>query len=230
MKILALETATIAGSIAIVDDGYGLISEVRVNLKIAHAERLMPSIQWILEASRVSIDDIDAFAVSIGPGSFTGLRIGLSTAKGLSYAANRPIVPVPTLDAFARTLPYCSYAICPMFNARKSQVYAALYTWENHECRKVMDEAAVAIDTLLKNIHERAVFLGDGAKLYRQQISGALGDRALFAPESRMSPSASTVAEIAIEKMGKGESADPVGLTPFYIRKSEAELRWKARK
>ena len=129
MKILALETATLAGSIAIVDDRYGLVSEVRVNLKIAHAERLMPSIQWILDASRMSIDEIDAFAVSIGPGSFTGLRIGLSTAKGLSYAAKKPIVPVPTLDAFARMLPYCSYMICPLFDARRSQVYAALYTW-----------------------------------------------------------------------------------------------------
>lgn len=227
MKILALETATLAGSIAIVDDSYGLISEVRVNLKIAHAERLMPSIQWLLDASRMVIDEIDALAVSIGPGSFTGLRIGLSTVKGLSYAAKKPIVPVQTLDAFARTLPYCSYMICPMFDARKSQVYAALYMWEKHECRKVMDEIAIELDTLLKNIHRPVVFLGDGAKLYRQQILDTLGDRAVFAPESRMSPSASSVAEIALEKIRNGESADPVSLTPFYIRKSEAELRWK---
>lgn len=228
MKILALETATIAGSIAIVDDGYGLVSEVRVNLKIAHAERLMPSIQWILNASRVAVDEIDAFAISIGPGSFTGLRIGLSTAKGLSYAAKKPIVPVPTLDAFARTLPYCTYMVCPMFDARKSQVYAALYTWEKNACRKVMAERAVDLHTLLTDIHEPVVFLGDGAKLYRQQILDALGDRAVFAPESRMSPSASSVAEIALEKMKQGESADPVRLTPLYIRKSGAELRWKA--
>jgi tRNA threonylcarbamoyladenosine biosynthesis protein TsaB len=228
VKILALETSTLAGSIAIVDDSYGLISEVRVNLKIAHAERLMPSIQWILGASRMSIDEIDAFAVSIGPGSFTGLRIGLSTVKGLSYAAKKPIVPVQTLDAFARSLPYCSYMICPIFDARKSQVYAALYKWEKNECRKVMDEIAVELDTLLENINGPVVFLGDGAKLYRKQISDTLGDRAVFAPESRMSPSASLVAEVALEKLSKGESADPVRLTPFYIRKCEAELRWKA--
>ena len=228
MKILALETATLAGSVAIVDDGYGLVSEVMVNLKIAHAERLMPSIQWILDASRMSINDIDAFAISIGPGSFTGLRIGLSTAKGLSYAGKKPIVPVLTLDAFARTLPYCAYMICPMFDARKSQVYAALYTWEKNACRKVMNERAVDLHTLLKTIHEPVVFMGDGAKLYRQKIQDTLGDRAVFAPESRMSPSASSVAEIALEKMGRGEAADPVRLTPLYIRKSEAELHWKA--
>ena len=104
MKILALETATIAGSVAISDDTSGLIGEVKINVRIAHAERLMPSIQWLLESSRVTIEEIDAFAISIGPGSFTGLRIGLSTVKGFAFATNKPVVSVPTLDAFARTL------------------------------------------------------------------------------------------------------------------------------
>src|SRR4030066_1575979 len=102
MKILAIETATVAGSIAIVDDSAGLIGEVRMDVKVVHAERLMPSIEWLLKASGIQINDIDAYAVSIGPGSFTGLRIGLSTAKGFSYATGKPVVPVPTLDAFAR--------------------------------------------------------------------------------------------------------------------------------
>jgi len=228
VKILALETATIAGSVAIVDDGYGLLSEVRVNLKVAHAERLMPSIQWILGASRIAIGEIDAFAVSIGPGSFTGLRIGLSTVKGLSYAAKKPVVPVPTLDALARTLPFCPHTICPLLDARKNQVYAALYSWDSGGCRKIMDEAAVEPAKLLENIRGPVVFLGEGAKLYRRLIMETLGSSAFFAPESRMSPMASSVAEIAIEKIARGESADPAGLTPLYIRKSEAELRWKA--
>jgi tRNA threonylcarbamoyladenosine biosynthesis protein TsaB len=127
MKVLAIETATIAGSAAVVDDELGLIGEVRVDVRVAHAERLMPSIQWLMESSRTSIKDIDAFAISIGPGSFTGLRIGLSTAKGLAYAAKKPLVPVRTLDAFARTLPYCRHMICPMFDARRNEVYAAFY-------------------------------------------------------------------------------------------------------
>jgi tRNA threonylcarbamoyladenosine biosynthesis protein TsaB len=227
MKILALETATLAGSIAIFDDNDGLISEVRVNLKIAHSERLMPSIKWLLDASRISIGDIDAFAVSIGPGSFTGLRIGLSTVKGLSYATSKPVLSVPTLEAFARTLPYCAYMICPMFDARKKQVYAALFRWEKNKFRKVMDETAVAPDVLLKEISEPVVFMGEGARLYKNQIIDALGDKALFAPEAGMSPSASAVAEIALEKIRQGETVDPVALTPVYIRKSEAEIRWK---
>ncbi|MBI5739426.1 MAG: tRNA (adenosine(37)-N6)-threonylcarbamoyltransferase complex dimerization subunit type 1 TsaB [Nitrospirae bacterium] len=227
MKILAIETSTVAGSVAIFDDSSGLIGEVRVDVRIAHAERLMPSIEWLMKASAVSIHDIDAFAVSIGPGSFTGLRIGLSTVKGFSYAAGKPVVPVRTLDAFARTLPFCSYQICPMFDARKNEVYAALYKWEDNTCKKVLPETALGPAELMKEIHERTVFMGDGARLYGEIISGALHDNAVFAPGSRMSPSASAVAEIAVEHIGQGLIADPVGLTPFYLRKSEAEIRWK---
>ena len=189
MKVLAIETATLAGSAAVVDDELGLTGEVRVDVRIAHAERLMPSIQWLMDSSRTSIKDIDAFAVSIGPGSFTGLRIGLSTAKGLSYAAKKPLVPVRTLDAFARTLPYCSHLICPMFDARRNQVYAAFYKWEDGRCVKIMPEIAIGPEELLKMIKEPVVILGDGAKTYRELIMATLKHNALFAPLTNMSPS-----------------------------------------
>jgi len=227
MKILAIETATVAGSIAILDDGAGLIGEVRVDVKVAHAERLMPSIEWLMKTSGVSVREIDAFAVSIGPGSFTGLRIGLSTVKGFSYATGKPVVPVPTLDAFARTLPFCSYMICPLFDARKKELYAALYKWDGGVCRKILPETAISPQELMEHIHERTVFMGEGAALYKEIIAGTLKDNAVFAPASRMSPAASSVAEIAVEKLKEGTVADPVSLTPFYIRKSEAEIRWK---
>lgn len=227
MKILAVETATIAGSVAVVDDAAGLIGEVRVDVKVVHAERLMPSIEWLLKASGVQIHEIDAFAVSIGPGSFTGLRIGLSTVKGFSYAAGKPVIPVPTLDAFARTLPFCNYLICPMLDARKSEVYSALYKWDDVECKKIMPETAINPAELLQRLHERTIFIGEGVKIYKELISDIMRDNAVFAPASRMSPSASTVGEIALEKLKQGAIADPVSLTPFYIRKSEAELHWK---
>jgi len=187
----------------------------------------MPSIEWLMKASGISIHEIEAFAVSIGPGSFTGLRIGLSTVKGFSYATGKPIVPVRTLDAFARTIPFCSYTICPLFDARKNEVYAALYRWEDNTCKKILPETAISPAELVKDIHERTVFMGEGARLYREIISSALHDNAVFVPPSRMSPSASTVAEIAAENLALGLIADPVSLTPFYLRKSEAELRWK---
>ncbi len=227
MKVLGLETATTAGSIAIVDDNEGLISEVKINIKVAHAERLMNSVDWLFKSSKISINEIDAFAISIGPGSFTGLRIGLSTAKGLSYATNKPIVPVPTLDAFARTLPFCSHFICPMLDARKNEIYTGLYKWGDEMLKKVIPETAIRPSDFLKEIKEPTVFMGDGVKIYKKLITDTLKSNAIFAPTSKMSPSASIVAEIVIEKLKEGIFTDPVSLTPFYIRKSEAEIRWK---
>lgn len=227
MKVLALETATLAGSVALVDEVCGLIGEVRVNVAVAHSERLMPSIMWLLDSSGISIRDIDAMGVSIGPGSFTGLRIGLSTAKGFAFSLNRPIVPVPTLEAFARTLPFSGHLLCPMLDARKGEVYAGLYRWEGGRCAVVAPERAVSPADLLEGISETVVFMGEGAVLYRNEITAAMNRRALFAPPSNMSPSASAVGELAIERLREGFSADPAGLTPRYIRKSEAEVRWK---
>ncbi len=227
MKILSLETATIAGSIAILDDCTGLIGEVRTDVKIVHAERLMPSIEWLLKTSKINIEEIDAFAVSIGPGSFTGLRIGLSTAKGFAYATGKPVVPVPTLDAFARTLPFCSHMICPLLDARKNEVYAALYKWEEGFLQKILPETAMHPEQLMEEINEPVVFMGDGIGKYRDLITNSLKTNAIFAPPSRMSPSATTIAEIAIEKIKQGIVTDPVSLIPFYIRKSEAEVNWK---
>ena len=229
MKILALETATVAGSVAIVDDNKGLIGEVRVDVKVAHSERLMPSVEWLLNASGLSINDIDAFAVSIGPGSFTGLRIGLSTAKGLAFSTGKPLVPVKTLDAFARTLVYCSYTICPMLDARKNEVYAGLYRWEDDLCKKIMPETAISPETLLSEIKGNGplLFTGDGTLKYHEVIEETLKKDAVFAPSYRMSPSASSVAEIAFETLEQSDLPDPVSIIPFYIRKSEAEVLWK---
>ncbi len=227
MKVLALETATLAGSIAVLDDIDGLIGEVRVNVKIAYAERLMPAVDWLLNASGISIGEIDVFALSIGPGSFTGLRIGLSTVKGFAFSENKPIVPVPTLDAFARTLPFSQHLICPMLDARKNQVYAGLYRWENNDCTKIMPETALKPDDLLGKINEPVVFLGEGAKIYRDRILELFGQQAVFAPPAKMTPSATTVAELAVQKIKEGITADPVSLAPLYIRKSEAEINWK---
>jgi len=225
VKVLALETATTAGSAAILDDEDGPIGEVRVNIKVAHAERLMPSIDWLLKSSHISIHDIDAFAVSIGPGSFTGLRIGLSTVKGFSYATQKPVIPVPTLDAFARTLPFCEYFICPMLDARKNEIYTGLYKWKKGICEKIIPETAINPPDFLKEIKGQTVFTGDGVRIYKELIINILGDDAIFAPPSKMSPSASNVAQIALEKLKEGIAIDPITLTPFYIRKSEAEIK-----
>lgn len=227
MKILALETATTAGSIALLDDSAGIIGECGVNIRVAHSERLMSSIEWLLNASRVTIQDIDVFAVSSGPGSFTGLRIGVSTVKGFCFASGKPAVAVPTLDAFARVLPYSGFPVCPMLNARKNEIYTGLYQWKGTEMIRVIPNSAVRPEDFLRELTGPAVFIGEGALLYRNLISEVIGEKAFFGPPSRMAPSAATVAEIALEKFLAGETADPVQLTPNYIRKSEAEIKWK---
>ena len=229
MIVLALETATTTGGIAIVKDT-SLIGEIRTNVKIAHSERLMGSVDWLLKTSDISVNEISAFAISIGPGSFTGLRIGLCTVKGLAYATDKPVIPVPTLDAFARSLHLCPYSLCPMLDARKNEVYTGLYKWKDGVCIKVIPERAVNPVVFLKEIKEPTVFAGDGATTYRKLIKDMLKDNALFVPPTRMSPSAVTVAEIAIEKIRSGFASDPLTLTPFYIRQSEAEVHFKKNK
>lgn len=157
MKILAIETSTILGGIAITDTSTGLIAEVRLNVKSTHSERLMTEIDHVLKQSGLMISDIDVFAVAIGPGSFTGLRIGLSTVKGFSYATGKPMVSVPTLEALAWNFPYCRYPVCTMLDARKKEVYAALFQWEGEGFIRLIDEMSMRADRFLEKIKETLV-------------------------------------------------------------------------
>ncbi len=118
MKILAIETSTMLGGIAIMGEAEGLIMEVRLNVRSTHSERLMSEIDHALKQAGMKITDMDVFGISIGPGSFTGLRVGLSTVKGFSYATGKPVVSIPTLEAFAWNFPFSPYPVCPMLDAR----------------------------------------------------------------------------------------------------------------
>jgi tRNA threonylcarbamoyladenosine biosynthesis protein TsaB len=235
MKILAVETSTMLGGIGLVDDSSGLFFEVRLNVKSTHSERLMPEIDHIMKQSGIELSDIDVFAISIGPGSFTGLRIGLSTVKGFSFATGKPIVAVPTLEALAWNLPYCRYPVCAMLDARKKEVYAALFSWEGKGFVRVIDETSLNVDRLLERIKgakgvgdfsdERIVFIGEGALLYKDGIVEALKERAIFPSSEKSVPSPATIAAMGIRKALKGEFSEPVSLVPFYIRRSEAEIK-----
>src|SRR4030043_141113 len=157
MKILAIETSTMLGGIAIVDDLSGLIAEVRLNVKSTHSERLVTATDYVLKQAGLKVSDIDVFAVAIGPGSFTGLRIGLSTVKGFSYATGKPIVSVPTLEALAWNFPYCRSPVCTMLDARKKEVYAALFKWDNNGCIRLINEVSIKVDRLLEKIKETLI-------------------------------------------------------------------------
>jgi tRNA threonylcarbamoyladenosine biosynthesis protein TsaB len=237
MKILAVETSTMLGGIAICDDAAGLIAEVRLNVKSTHSERLMTEIDHVLRRSSLTVSDMDVFAVAIGPGSFTGLRIGLGTVKGFSYATGNPIVSVPTLEAFAWNFPFSMYPVCTMLDARKKEVYAAVFRWDQEGFARLIDETSIRVEKLLRNLRgtgdnmeggfpcEKIIFIGEGAVLYKDKIVEEMGDSAVFPPAEKMIPSPENVASLGMKKALRGEFSEPVGLVPFYIRRSEAEIK-----
>jgi len=230
MKILAIETSTMLGGIAVMDES-SLIVESRLNVKSTHSERLMTEIEHCLKQANINISDIDVFAVATGPGSFTGLRIGLSTVKGFSYATGKPIVSVPTLEAFAWNFPYSKYPVCPMLDARKKEVYAALFEWKNEGFAKIVDEASIdpveLSKKLLRMSYDGFICAGEGVVLYRDKIKEILGSKALFPMPEKSVPSPANVAALGLKKALLKEFSEPVSLAPRYIRKSEAEVKWK---
>jgi tRNA threonylcarbamoyladenosine biosynthesis protein TsaB len=229
MKILAIETATMLGGIALLNDSAGLIAEIRLNVKSTHSERLMTGLDHILKQSSLTISDIDFFALSIGPGSFTGLRIGLSTVKGLSYATGKPVVTVPTLEAMALNFPYCKYPLCTLLDARKNEVYAALFRWDGDGFKRLLRESAMPVsklaETITQYIEDKVLLTGEGTLLYRDKIIKYLGERAIIASPEKMTPSPANVAILGIRKALKGEFSELSSIVPFYIRRSEAELK-----
>jgi len=225
MKILAIETSTMLGGVAVMGETEGLITEVRLNVKSTHSERLMTEVDHVLKQACMSISEIDVFGIAIGPGSFTGLRIGLSTVKGLSYATGKPIVSVPSLEALAWNFPYSAYPVCTMFDARKKEVYAAVFRWEDSGFKRVMAETSVKPYDLLKSLDGPVIFAGEGAQLYRETIVEMAGENALFPRWHFMVPSPSNIASMGLTKALEGVFSEPVGLVPLYIRKSEAEVK-----
>lgn len=227
MKILAIETSTMLGGLAVMDGRAGLVVEVRVNVEVAHSERLMTELDHALRSAGLAVNDMDALAVSTGPGSFTGLRIGLSTVKGLSYATGLPVVAVPTLEAFAWCFPYSPYPVCPMLDARKKEVYAGVFRRDGEEMKRLLPERSLKPRELALELkgYERVVLAGEGAMLYTEELSEVLGEGALYAPAHLTVPSPSAVAYLGLKKALKGEFSDPAAVSPFYIRKSEAELK-----
>jgi tRNA threonylcarbamoyladenosine biosynthesis protein TsaB len=228
MYILGIETATKTGSVAVVSEN-GVVAQYSLSIEVTHSERLMSTVDRVLKDTGIPLAEMNGFAVSIGPGSFTGLRIGLSTVKGLAFATGKPVAAVPTLQALARNLPYAAYPVCPLLDARKSEVYGALYQYEGADLVQMMPEAAIPINELAERISGKTIFTGEAAHIYRAEIKKQVGDRALFAPFSAVLPSAATVAETGLGIIHRGAQADPGSLTPMYIRRPEAEVAWEKR-
>lgn len=224
MKILGIDTATMMGSIGLIDDE-GVIAEYSLNISATHSERLMPAIDILLKDSGFSLNNIDGFSISIGPGSFTGLRIGLATVKGLAMGCNKPVAAVSTLEALAFNLSYAEYMVCPILDARKNEVYTAMFKSDGKGgMKRLVQDMAIDLQILLREYDEDIIFLGDAVDIYRERILDILKDRAHFAPKSRNMPSGASVAELGLKGLRDGRAADPANLAPFYIRRSEAEI------
>jgi tRNA threonylcarbamoyladenosine biosynthesis protein TsaB len=227
MRLLAVETSTLTGAVAVLDSG-AVVAESRVSVAVTHGERLMAAIDDVLRAARCGLADIDAFAVAQGPGSFTGLRIGLSTVKALGFATSKPVVGVPTLKALAWRLPYCAYPVCPVLDAKKNEVYAALYRTLEGQLEVLEAPRAVAPMTLAEELRTTVagpvVFVGDAVAPFATVFLDALGAHARLAPADLRLPSAVTVGELASQALLGGEAQDPASLVPLYLRPSEAEL------
>ncbi len=226
MKILAVDTATLYGGVAVYDDEEGSLSEHRVGGQTRQfSESLMEMIDLCLKNLSFSIKDIDCFAVTSGPGSFTGLRVGLSTVKGLAFATSKPVVTVSTLFNHAMMFPFIDDDICPVLDARKKEVYSAIYRWNDGSLITVLEEGVFSIEELLRSIDRKTVFIGDGIKVYGDRVRDALKDNARFAPASMYGGLPSTLARIAIQKARNNEFTDLSTFSPKYFRRSEAELK-----
>ena len=230
MKVLALDTSSLVASVALMDDRILLGEYILNHKKKTHSRELVFMIEKLLDNLQVSIKNIDLFAVSKGPGSFTGLRIGITTAKTMAYAMDKPVIAVPTLDALAYNIPFCEYIICPVMDARNNQVYAALYQWASNGQQRLSEYMAVKIEELVENVRkrigktgQRIIFTGDGVIIHADFFSNELGDKCTFTPYNLLFQRASSVAEIALNLFLNGERGDCFCLTPFYLRKSQAE-------
>ena len=226
-----METSTLTGAVGLLDGGV-VVADSRLNLAMTHSERLLLAVDQLLTTARWRLDDVDGLAVAVGPGSFTGLRIGISTVKGLALATGKPLVGISTLDALAWSLPFAGVPLCPILNARKGEVYGGLYRTEGGRLLRLSGHRAVAPTQLAEEIREMGlgpvVFLGDGVAPFREPIRDVLGPDAWFAPPGYRLPSATSLGELALAAFARGEAADPATLVPVYVRAPEAELARRA--
>lgn len=225
MKILSVESAALVASAAVCEDDK-LLCEIFVNTAKTHSQTLMPMIDSVLEQSETTLSDIDLIAVSNGPGSFTGLRIGVSAVKGLAHAKNLPVVGISSLYSMAYNLPFCQHLICPIMDARRNQVYNAVYEWESDNLNELISPRALGIDELLEELiqkNRKVVFIGDGVLPHKEHIINTLGDMAVFAPPSASLQRASALAAPARILFNQQKTTTCYELSPVYLRKSQAE-------
>ena len=230
MKLIALDSSGLVASCAIISDGI-LLAEYTTDYKKTHSQTLLPMLDEIARMTNFDPKEADAIAVAAGPGSFTGLRIGAATAKGLGLALGKPIVEVPTLMGLAYNLYDSPGLICPMMDARRAQVYNGLYRFRDHAITVEADQRALSVEDLTAELNQRGeavTFLGDGVDVYRDLLETFLTIPHTYAPVHLARQRASSVGALG-EKLYEMGRAVPAGEhVPVYLRKSQAEREREA--
>lgn len=225
MTILGIETSTRQCSVALINETK-LISEYRLSLERRHSERLLPLIDTLLKEACLSLSDLSGIAVAIGPGSFTGLRVGLATAKGLAIGRGVPILSIPTLAVLAAPLRHAKAVVVPMIVARKDEVYWALFSPQGEGMIRLRPDSVSSVQNLLDQIgqEQAALFIGEGAVSFHDTIVKQFKGTPLFSSIGLQSPLASSVAELGLSLFMKGEKTPPEELVPLYLSPFEPKV------
>jgi len=229
MRVLAVDTSAGVAAVAVMENGR-LLGEYILNHKRTHSQKLMPLIKGLMDNLELKPADIDIYAVSSGPGSFTGLRIGVTTIKALAYAANKPVMGIPTLDALAFNVSPTDSLVCPIMDSRNNQVYTAVYKWEKNVQVNITEYMGIHVSELvqlIKGKNSRVIFTGDAVEIHRDFLKEELGEMCEFAQESLLLQRASSVALLATIRVSEGKTENCFDLVPFYLRKSQAEREYE---
>ena len=229
MRILALDSSGLVASVAVVEDGAvddQVIAEYTVNYKKTHSQTLLPMLDEIVKMTELDLHTVDAIAVAGGPGSFTGLRIGSATAKGIGLALKKPVVSVPTLEGLAYRVSVFDGIICPIMDARRNQVYTGIYKMDKGNLVCLSEQKAVDIHEIMEELEkydEKVIFLGDGVEVQRETIEKEFKKEYCFAPIHLSKQSAAAVAVLGDIYFNQGKAEDAAEHKPIYLRKSQAE-------
>ena len=229
MKVLAIDSSGMTASIAIIEDEK-LIAEYTIDYKKTHSQTLLPMLDEIKDMVDLDLSTLDVIGVASGPGSFTGLRIGSATAKGLAMALHKPIAEVPTMDAMAYSLYGFEHVICPIMDARRNQVYTGFYSFErkdhNTAFRVLKEQFAADMEEVIEELNgleRRVVFLGDGVPVFKEIIKEKLLVPFEFAPANCNRQRAASLAVLAGEYLKAGRVVEAAAHKPEYLRMSQAE-------
>lgn len=225
MKILGLDSSGLVASVAILEDEK-LLAEYTVNHKKTHSQTLLPMLDTVAQMIELDLNTLDAIAIASGPGSFTGLRIGSATAKGLGLALDKPLIEVPTVDALAYNLYDSDKIICPIMDARRSQVYTGIFDYEDHKLRRLEGQMAIAVSDLAQKLNElgrEVIFLGDGVDVYQELLDKMLTIPHSYAPAHVNKQRAAAVGALGEVYYNEGNIVNADAHQPEYLRKSQAE-------